>query len=455
MHKNPYKHRFIAGSARCSTKPLSILLTKLLTHIKQGLQKYCETAYSRSVVNQMWILKNSKELLEHLKSPNFNNITSIKSFDFSTLYTTIPHDKLKSKLASIIRNSFMFKNGNRRYKYLVLGHKESYFVKEHSDSKHKYSEDDIIKMLEFLVDNIFVVFAGKVFQQIVGIPMGTNCAPLLADIFLYSYEAEFIQSLLSTGRKQLASRFNFTYRYIDDVLSINNPEFENYLGQMYPVELEIKDTTESNTSASYLDLLLSIGRDGQLHTSIYDKRDDFNFHITNFPFLSSNIPTSPAYGVFISQLIRYARACSSYGCFILRATRLSNKLLEQGYVKERLKSSLRKFYGRYGDLIKQYEVSLTQMLNDILWPDHIQWQPPTDQTLYRTRPFTEFWVVSIEHLRRVWHADRGRLLLRTPGPFPLGLAYVLLVETNPFPNLSFFYWTMLFEYPSVLSRFWL
>ena len=64
---------------------------------------------------------------------------------------------------------------------------------------------------------------------------------------------------------------------------------------MYPLELEIKDTTESSTSASYLDLLLSIGRDGQLHTSIYDKRDDFNFHITNSPFLSSNIPTSRLY----------------------------------------------------------------------------------------------------------------------------------------------------------------
>ena len=97
-------------------------------------------------------------------------------------------------------------------------------------------------------------------------------------------------------KKHLASRFNLTYRYIDDVLSINNPEFEHYLGQMYPAELEIKDTTESTTSASNLDLLLSIGRDGQLHTSIYDKRDDFNFHITNFPFLSSNIPSSPACG---------------------------------------------------------------------------------------------------------------------------------------------------------------
>ena len=227
-------------------------------------------------------------------------------------------------------------------------------------------------MLEFLVDNIFVVFAGKDFQQIIGIPLGTNCAPLLADIFPYSYEAEFIQSLLSTGKKRLAPQFNFIYRYIDDVLSINSTDFENYLGQMYPPELEIKDTTESNTSASYLDLLLSIGRDGQLHTSLYDKRDDFNFHITNFPFLSSNIPSSPTYGVFISQLIRYARASSSYECFILRAVRLSNKLLWQGYLKERLRSSLRKFYGRYGDLIKQYEVPLSRMLHDILDDDHQQ-----------------------------------------------------------------------------------
>ena len=173
------------------TKPLSILLTKLLTHIKQGLQKYCETAYSRCGVNQMWILKNSKELLEHIQSPNFNHIISIKSFDFSTLYTTIPHQKLKSRHATIIRNSFIHKNENRRYQFLVLGREGPYFVKEHSDSKNKYTEDDIINMLKFLVDNIFVVFGGKVFQQIVGIPMGTNCAPLLAGIFLYTYEAEF------------------------------------------------------------------------------------------------------------------------------------------------------------------------------------------------------------------------------------------------------------------------
>ena len=289
-------------------------------------------------------------------------------------------------------------------------------------------------MLEFLVDNIFVVFGGKVFQQIVGIPMGTNCAPLLAYIFLYSYEAEFIQSLLSTGKIKLASQFNFTYRYIDDVLSIN-PDFENYLGQMYPAELEIKDTTESNTSASYLDLLLSIESDGQLRTSLYDKRDDFKFHITNFPFLSSNIPSSPAYGVFISQLIWYARACSSYECFILRAARLSSKLLRQEYVKERLKSSLRKFYGRYGDLIKHYEVSLSQMLHDILGHDHTPWQPQLIRhytnlrTYYRSGLLIPNFGGFHRTLQRVRLANRGRLLLRTPGPVPFGTCICSNVET--------------------------
>ena len=238
-----------------------MLLTKLLTFIKQGLQNYCETAYSRSGVNQMWILKNSKEILEHLKSPNFNHITSIKSSDFSTLYTHIPRDKLTNRLAIIIRDSIIFKNGNRRYKYLVLGHEEAYFVKEHSDSRTqvpwRWHHQDA-----WVSGRHFRGFCGKGFPAESRYHNGNKLCPLQADIFLYSYEAEFKQSLLSTGRKQLTSRLNFTYRYIYGVLWINNPEFENYLGQMYPGELEIKDTTESNTSASYLDLLLSIGRDG-------------------------------------------------------------------------------------------------------------------------------------------------------------------------------------------------
>ncbi|KAK3094608.1 hypothetical protein FSP39_003993 [Pinctada imbricata] len=102
-----------------------------------------------------------------------------------------------------------------------------------------------------------------------------------------------------------------------------------------------------------MDILLSFDTSGHLNTSLYDKRDDFIFHITNFPFMSSNIPSSPAYGVFVSQLIRYARACSKYEDLIIRARRLASKLLVQGYVTQRLKSSLNKFFGRYGDLLNR------------------------------------------------------------------------------------------------------
>ena len=94
--------------------------------------------------------------------------------------------------------------------------------------------------------------------------MGTNCAPLLADLFLYSYESEFLHE---------ARAFNFTYRYIDDVLSINNSRFAEFLPLIYPPELEVKETTDTASSASFLDLYLEFDDSGQLSTKIYDKRD--------------------------------------------------------------------------------------------------------------------------------------------------------------------------------------
>ena len=102
-------------------------------------------------------------------------------------------------------------------------------------------------LIGFLVDNIYLVFGDQVFQQTVGIPMGTNCAPLLADLFLHSYEAEFVQKLLRDNNKKLAVSFNHTFRYIDDVLSINNHNFHNYVHLIYPDELIVR-TPQNMTS---------------------------------------------------------------------------------------------------------------------------------------------------------------------------------------------------------------
>ena len=161
--------------------------------------------------------------------------------------------------------------------------------------------------------------------------MGTNCAPLLADLFLYSYENEFLDKLIKEGKRKLARRFNLSYRYIDDLISFNNKRFKEFISDIYPKELTISETTESTSVASYLDLLFTRDRSNNIPTKLYDKRDAFGFHIVNFPFMSSNIPSAPAYGVYASQLVRYAHCCSNYSDFLIRHRALVKRLLSQGY----------------------------------------------------------------------------------------------------------------------------
>ena len=106
--------------------------------------------------------------------------------------------------------------------------------------------------------------------------MDTNCAPVLAYLFLYSYDADFIQGLLKKNEKKLARSFNFTFRYIDDVLSLNNSRFGYFVDRIYPIALEIKDTTDTDRYVSYLELHLDIDSEAPLRTKLYDKRNGYS-----------------------------------------------------------------------------------------------------------------------------------------------------------------------------------
>ena len=135
---------------------------------------------------------------------------------------------------------------------------------------------------------------------------------------------------------------------------------------IYPQELEIKEATEQQTGVSYLDLCISIQNNGSFNTRHYDKRNDFDFPIVNFPFMSSNIPRAPAYGVYISQLLRYARSCTFYEHFCDRHRLLAVKLLNQGYTLQGLEKSFNKLYGRHADDITKYDTSRINMIRDAL-----------------------------------------------------------------------------------------
>ena len=109
LHKKPYKARFIANSSSCTTTKLSILLTSCLTKIKEHWKFYCEKAYENSGINLFWSIKNSAEVLDKLKNKRFLAST-VSTYDFSTLYTTLPHNLIKDKLTALIRKTFNREN---------------------------------------------------------------------------------------------------------------------------------------------------------------------------------------------------------------------------------------------------------------------------------------------------------------------------------------------------------
>ena len=118
-----------------------------------------------------------------------------------------------------------------------------------------------------------------------------------------------MMSLSDVKQADVFDAFNTTSRYLDDILNINNVFFDNMVSQIYPSELQLNKASTSDTKAAFLDLHLSISND-IVSTEIYDKRDDFDFEIVDFPFLDGDAPCSTSYEVYISQLIRFARASS-------------------------------------------------------------------------------------------------------------------------------------------------
>ena len=246
LHKWPYKLRFIANSSACTTTELSILLTSCLTAIKNHAIKYCTTVYERNGNNLFWSIKNSGEILNKLKSRGFL-ASGLSTYDFSTLYTTLPRNLIKEKLTELIEQTF-----NREGSlYLACNDKNAFFTSEQPKRYNLWSCQKMCDGLHYLLDNIFIRFGSKLYRQVVGIPMGTNCAPLVADLFLFCYERDFMLSLSDNNQTDIIEAFNSTSNYLDDLLYIDNPYFEQMVGQIYPTEIQFNKVNSSDTEAPF------------------------------------------------------------------------------------------------------------------------------------------------------------------------------------------------------------
>ena len=154
------------------------------------------------------------------------------------------------------------------------------------------------------------------------------------------------------NQADIIEAFNSTSRYLDDLLNIDNIYFDKMVDRIYPTELQLNRANSSDNEAPFLDLNLCISN-GTVSTKIYDKQDDFDFDIVNFPFLDGDVPRRTSYGVYISQLIRFARASSNLSDINYRNKALTAKPLRQGYRYFKLRKAFSKFNRRHSALLEK------------------------------------------------------------------------------------------------------
>ena len=352
MHKKPYsKQRYIAASARCSTKPLSAILTKCLKVIEKQHRFIGKRYFTNHGINPMWIADNSTVVHSMVADLNRKKkVSSLRTYDFSTLYTNIPHKQLKKRLSQVIKSAFESSNKS----HISVYKNDARWTNSQNEKTLALECKDIIRLLNWLIDNIYVTFGDKVFRQQIGIPMGTDCAPFLANLFLYSYEYEWIDKQVKLKNYSMITAFKHCCRYIDDLLLANNYDLmTKVMGDIYPKELVLVPDDSNGLSTSFLDLQLVV-KDGVVSTSIFDKRDDFDFKIVNFPNLSGNIPLKSSYGVFICEAVRYARACTYFEDFKTRMLLLVAKLKKQCFTATLLKSTYLNFCDSHILLLQKY-----------------------------------------------------------------------------------------------------
>ena len=277
---------------------------------------------------------------------------NVRTYDFSTLYTSIPHDKLKAQLAWVIKQAF---NSSKKSHISIYKTGASWTDSPRKSTTHVDCKT-VTQLVRWLIDNIYVTFGDKCFRQTIGIAMGTDCAPFLANLFLYSYEYQWIDKQRKLGQTELLNKFQSCCRYIDDLLLINNYDsMMEVMSEIYPKELVLVPDDCDGQSTPFLDLQIDI--ESKFHiisTSIFDKRDSFDFPIVNFPNLSGNIPRNSSYGVFVGELVRYARACTYLQDFKARTILLVKKLKSQYYTDKRLNITWKRFCDSHILLIQKY-----------------------------------------------------------------------------------------------------
>ena len=360
-HKQPTGKRFIIASKQCSTKQISAAVSNAFKLIYNQVENFHKNAKFLSNYNKFWVLQNSNPVLDSLNKINKKkNAKSISTFDFSTLHTKLPHEKLIKEISEVI--DFVFDADSSQY-IAISKYGKAYWAKHRPKTSVSFTRNSLKTAVKHLIQNCYFTVGNVVLRQAIGIPMGIDPAPFWANLFLYQFEQRYISDLISTDKIK-ARHFHSTKRFIDDLCAINDGNlFATVYKDIYPEELELK-LEHSGRHASFLNLDISIC-EGVFVYKLFDKRDDFPFSIVRMPHIDSNIPESIFYSALVGEFLRIARSTLLINDFIAKAKDLCQRMLRQGGNANKTNQRLRKIISRHPADFARFQIPTEELLRKL------------------------------------------------------------------------------------------
>jgi len=357
-------------------------------------------------IRRFFVVKGYEEVADFMKKWKFNKKESrlLRSADFSTAYTSIPHADLNDKLGIVFEEAWAFiadreDMGIQETAIKWIGRSNVEFVRvRQRNRRHQftYSLQQVKELMRWLIQNIYVVNGGECRRQRRGIPMGTNAGPGICNLYLYYYESRYIDGLIADGESQKAEECHITFRLIDDVQSVDNPNYESLI-QCYPQFLQLNDTTLETGGTNFLGMNITQNQDHKIMVRVHDKRKEFPFKVVRYPHLDSEIPSDLPYGVFTGLTHRHDRICTEREDFVRESADLAATLLRQGAIKSRLIKSFASYVGRkgrskVGDLRRSFKIQFDKKIRN------------QESEPYQERKINE----------SLWGIETGRTKMRDP-----------------------------------------
>jgi hypothetical protein len=349
--------RVLARGDKVSAAAASRWMTKALKAVSICADREWCKLFSRwgIYVSKSWVTYDHADVrknMQRLRTSRIRTKTQ-QCFDFSKMYTTLRHDEIKTRLDKVIGMAFESYEAQGKPVLQVKRYGPGIFME---DGRYKdtptvqyFTRERLSEMLTHILDTLYIQVGDAVFRQSLGIPMGSSCAPFVANLLLFSYEYEYVKQLsmevgVSKGRKgieswkkwKLLQRLSFCLRYIDDLWNpvVPHDTFDTIWPKIYPPFLVLTKESEGN-KVNYLDMTIWCDYSTyDWESTLYDKRvqmKSLGLKLNKFPHPDSCMSVKCKYGVITSQCHRFLICCSSPRSYLNAATKLFDEYIAKGY----------------------------------------------------------------------------------------------------------------------------